>query len=96
MSKRMQFEPIENINPYENLKEILGEDMGSEIYKVVDQLKKVKNENDRLRSVVCLAVSERFPKKEGVEFLVKHRITNQFWVKNVRCLTRVEPDTSAG
>ena len=83
MTKRMQFEPIENINPYENLREILGDEMGSEIYNVVERLKKAKQENNRLRSVVCLAVNERFPKKAGIEFLIKHRITNQFGVMEV-------------
>ena len=77
-----EFEPIENIRDYENLRERLGVTLGDEVYKVVQQLKHQKQENSRLRRVVCLAVRERFPQKAGKKFLEEHRIVNQFGAMN--------------
>lgn len=74
MSSNEQFEKIEGIRDYENLRSRLGVVLGDEVYKVVSELKRLKSENKRLRQVVSLAVSQRFPKKAGREFLEKHLI----------------------
>ncbi len=67
--KKSALTRIQNINPYENLKEILGVDMGSAIYDLVKESKALELENARLRRVILEAVSQRFPKRAGIQFL---------------------------
>jgi F0F1-type ATP synthase beta subunit len=77
-------EKIEGMQSYENIIEMLGGgELGKEVKNIVAKVKRLKAENNRLRSVVCVAVNERFPKKAGLEFLQNHRITNQFGVMEV-------------